>query len=161
MAATTTAKSLEDGHQPPPTDRILAKHTSTLPNFLYFLSFAPPLPPIWRDPRGFFTHPWVLYALAVPGAIISGVALPAFDIVLGYWSNVIQDPASTPGAITARGDEAGWIMAVIAAAFILGYAAMFVCCKSACLDSHSLRRVRHDKVGWELTCSLHGWCQAG
>jgi ATP-binding cassette subfamily B (MDR/TAP) protein 1 len=123
----TTAKSLEGGTQIP-SDRVLAKHTSSLPNFLYFLSFAPPIPAVWRDPAGFFTHPWVLYALAIPGAIVSGVALPAFDIVLGYWSQVIQDPASAPGAITDRGNEAGWIMAIIAAAFILGYAAMFVCC---------------------------------
>lgn len=67
--------------------------------------------------------------MGLPGGIISGVGLPAFDIVLGYWSQVIRAPGAEYDAIIDRGSEAGWLMAIIGAAFIVGFAVMFVCCE--------------------------------
>lgn len=67
--------------------------------------------------------------MGVPGACISGVGLPAFDIVLGYWSQVVRLPGAEPDAIRARGSEAGWIMTIVGVGFIVGFSTMIICCE--------------------------------
>lgn len=104
-------------------------HSSGLPNALYILSFAPPVPSLIRQPAKFFSHPLVLYTIGGLAALVAGLGLPAFDIVTGYWTNGIKDRSAPPEALIARGSQAGWIMTMVGAVFVLAYGTFVVCCK--------------------------------
>lgn len=93
----------------------LQPHRSRLPTFFYLLSFAPPCPPIWKDPRGFFTHPIVLYVVGFVTACAAGVSMPSLDLLYGYWTNGITPGSSTSSGILARSSQVAWIMTVIGA----------------------------------------------
>lgn len=106
----------------------LTRHTSPLPNLLYILSFAPPLPALHRHPRDFFLHPYTLYTVGVIAACISGVGLPAFDIVFGYWTNGVS--SDNAGTIQSRGDSSGLIMTLVGVVFVCTTGLFLVCCRS-------------------------------
>lgn len=65
---------------------LIDPHRSALPNSLYLLSFAEPLPTPWRSPWKFVTHPYVCYAVGVVCALASGAPIAAIDIIYGYWT---------------------------------------------------------------------------
>jgi ATP-binding cassette subfamily B (MDR/TAP) protein 1 len=107
----------------------LTAHRSTLPNSLYVFSFAPPIPPI-SQPKEFFDHPIILYVIGTIAALIAGVALPAFDIITGVWTNDITAAGATDSQIIAGGSKAGWIMAVVGFVFFGLFGLFLYCCES-------------------------------
>lgn len=119
-----------EAQRPPPTPRhrVLAKHSSNLPNSLYVLSFAPPLPSLFRQPREFVLHPYALYAIGTFSACIAGVGLPAFDIIFGYWTNGVN--SGLPSIINARGSEAGIIATCVGVVFVATFAIFLITCES-------------------------------
>ena len=124
----STPSSIEKG-EPDRQRYILQPHTSTLPTWLYILSFAPPLPSPWRKPKEFVNNPKFLYFVGTIGACIAGVGLPAFDIVTGWWTNYVKDDRNPPGLILRRGEQAGYIMAIIGVVYLFAFTLMNVCCK--------------------------------
>jgi len=54
---------------------------SRLPGPLWLLTFAPAYPSIFRDFKGNLSHPYTLYVVGTITALISGVGIPAFDII--------------------------------------------------------------------------------
>jgi len=54
---------------------------SRLPGPLWLLTFAPAYPSIFRDLKGNLSHPYTLYVVGIITALISGVGVPAFDII--------------------------------------------------------------------------------
>lgn len=95
-------------------------HESKSSSFFYLLSFAPPLPSPFRSFRGFITHPYILYAIGLGGAIAGGFAsFPVLDLVYGlYWSNRITG-AATSSEIQAASNFAGIILLCTAAATLI------------------------------------------
>lgn len=122
--------SLEKGENRLPFALPLVRHTSTLPDWLYLLSFAPPCPSPFRSPLNFLRHPLIMILIGIPCAIISGVCMPAFDIVLGHWTNQISRTGATNGEILDAGKFAGWLMTVVGVAFVITFATFLACCKS-------------------------------
>jgi ATP-binding cassette subfamily B (MDR/TAP) protein 1 len=119
---------LEEGSHVDPLRTLLSPHRSSLPNYLYIFSFAPPVPPISR-PKEFFDHPIVLYVIGTIAALISGVGLPAFDIVTGVWTNDITAEDATYSDIVGAGSQAGWIMAIIGVVFCATFGIFLYCCE--------------------------------
>jgi hypothetical protein len=107
----------------------LKPHISSLPNYLYILSFSPPVPSPFRSPGEFINNPRVLYFIGTIGAMIAGVGLPAFDIVSGYWTNGIQDDSIPYDDVIARGSSAGWIMTMVGVVYLFAFTAFLTCCK--------------------------------
>lgn len=70
-----------------------------------------------------------MIAIGIPCAIISGVAMPAFDIVLGHWTNQITQPDASNGTILGAGSFAGWLMTVVGVVFVITFAVFLACCK--------------------------------
>ncbi|KAK8858969.1 hypothetical protein IAR55_003201 [Kwoniella newhampshirensis] len=103
----------------------LTAHRSTLPNALYILSFAPPLPSLIRDPSGFSGHPFILYGVGTLCATICGVSLPAFDMMFGYWTNGVN--STDRSIVMARGNECGWLMLMIGLVTWLTFAIFQYC----------------------------------
>ena len=110
----------------------LTRHTSRLPNFLYILSFAPPRPPFFRDPRGFFHHPHVLYSIGIVSSLVAGVGFPAWDIIVSYFINGISGAGESASSIQAAGDRSAWIMTVVGAVFLVFYALSQTCREYRC-----------------------------
>ena len=114
----------------------LQAHRSSLPLPLYLLSFAPPF--CAEDNIGtgkspcseFFAHPYVLYTLGALAAIPAGLAFPAQDLLYGYWTTGVTATDATPNEITARGSQAGWIMAVAGFAILFLAWVFLACCTS-------------------------------
>ena len=119
-------KLAEDGLAIQPT---LTAHRSSLPNSLYILSFAAPVPSPLRQPRKFITHPYVLYTIGTIAALLGGLGLPAFDITFGYWTNGIRHADSAPSAILARGEHAGLIMTLVGIAVVVLVTTFLTCCE--------------------------------
>jgi ATP-binding cassette subfamily B (MDR/TAP) protein 1 len=109
--------------------RPLIRHTSSLPDVLYLLSFAPPCPSPFRSPLDFIRHPIVMICIGIPCAIISGVCMPAFDIVLGHWTNQLRGEGVTAQSIEEAGNFAGWLMTVVGVAFVITFATFMACCE--------------------------------
>ena len=107
----------------------LKPHVSSLPNYLYILSFSPPVPSPFRSPGKFINNPRVLYFIGTIGAMIAGCGLPAFDIVSGYWTNGIQSDSIPPDDINARGSSAGWIMTMVGVVYLLAFTLFLTCCE--------------------------------
>jgi ATP-binding cassette subfamily B (MDR/TAP) protein 1 len=113
----------------------LQPHRSNLPLFFYLLSFAPGFSVNgFTSKRGgswteSFSHPYVLYGVGTIAALLAGLAFPAFDILYGYWTTGITAAGATDGEITARGRQAGWIMAVVAFVIFVTTWAFPVCCE--------------------------------
>jgi len=107
----------------------LKPHVSTLPNYLYILSFSPPVPSPFRSPGKFINNPRVLYFIGTIGAMVAGVGLPAFDIVSGYWTNGIQDDSIPYDDVVARGSSAGWIMTMVGVVYLLAFTLFLTCCE--------------------------------
>lgn len=104
----------------------LTKHISTLPNWLYILSFAPPLPSLIRQPRQFLLHPYVLYSMGTIAACIAGVGLPGFDIIFGYWTNGVA--SFDPSIISSRGSTAGIIATCVGIVYIVSIGMFLFTC---------------------------------
>ena len=119
---------LEEGGYVNPLRTPLAPHRSDLPDWLYVLSFAPPLPPISK-PREYFDHPIVLYAIGTLAALAAGCGLPAFDIVTGVWTDGITPPDATDSEIVGAGEQAGRIMTVVGVGFVLTFGIFLYCCE--------------------------------
>lgn len=126
MTAEKTTPDVES-QQAAAGESLLARHTSPLPNLFYILSFAPPLPALHRHPRDFALHPYTLYTVGIISACVSGVGLPAFDIVFGYWTNGVS--SENAGTIQSRGDSSGLIMTLVGIVFICTTGLFLVCCK--------------------------------
>jgi ATP-binding cassette subfamily B (MDR/TAP) protein 1 len=125
------AAQVEQGLWADPHQLQLEPHTSSLPNALYILSFAPPVPSPFRRPRAFISHPYILYTVGTLAAMVAGVGLPAFDIVFGYWTNGIANLGTPPSAIKARGNEAGWIMTIVGVVTVICFSTFLTCCECA------------------------------
>lgn len=113
------------------TDQELRPHRSRLPLALYLLSFAPPFHPrsadvTWRD---IVSHPYVLYAFGVLAALPAGVTRPALNLMYGYWTTGVTAKGATPGDITARGIQVGWIMAMVGVVMLLCSWIFLACCR--------------------------------
>ncbi|CAO1615263.1 unnamed protein product [Parajaminaea phylloscopi] len=122
----------------------LEPHRSSLPTALYLLSFAPPLPSLFREPVAFAKHPLILYAIGFIAACAAGVGMPALDILYGFWSNRVTPSASSPQLITQSSSQTAWIMTVVAVV-VVGLSWLFLTCFS--LASHALTvRLRHTYV---------------
>lgn len=119
----------ERGDIEDPYNITLKKHASNLPNWLYILSFAPPVPSPIHQTRQFISHPYTLYAIGTVAALVAGVGLPVYDIVLGYWADGIRKPGVSAGFILGKGDMAGWLMAVVGAVFVITFTTFATCCK--------------------------------
>ncbi|WRT65273.1 uncharacterized protein IL334_002216 [Kwoniella shivajii] len=132
------ADQVETGQHRISQTPLLTRHTSGLPNALYILSFAPPCPSLFRDPRGFIHHPFVLYGIGTICALIAGVSLPAFDIVTGYWTNGIN--SSDTSLITSRGSETGWIMTIVGVVTLISFATFITCFPMAGIKLSNLLR---------------------
>lgn len=116
---------------------LLQEHRSSLPDFFYLLSFAPPLPSLFKQPRAFFRHPIILYAIGFVTAIFSGFAsFPVLDLLYGlYWSNGISY-AATPAVIREKSNFPAIIAIVTAAVLLLASWVFQVCCE---LLAYSIR----------------------
>lgn len=145
-SSSTLAKSAEDpasgGIRPRllgtdvTNDERFKPHRSSLPLFLYLLSFAatgedrrdatPNKKRSWKEIR---SHPYVLYGIGILTAILAGMAFPAFDILYGYWTTGITASTATDSQITARGSQAGWIMTIVGFTIFLTSWAFPICCK--------------------------------
>lgn len=122
----------------------LEPHRSRLPNGLYLLSFAPPLPSLFRDPVAWIKHPIVLYIVGFASACAAGVAMPALDVIYGYWTNQVTPSASSSNIVYDSSSTAAWIMTVVGVASLL-LSWLFLTCFS--LASHALTvRLRHTYV---------------
>ncbi|WWD00806.1 hypothetical protein V866_007743 [Kwoniella sp. B9012] len=115
----TSYDKTEKGYSAPSFAKPLQPHHSSLSNFLYILSFAPPVPSPLRRPAAFLTHPYTLYTIGTVAALVAGVSLPGYDIVFGYWTNGVND---TNTSIITRGDQSGWIMTIIGIVTVLCFA---------------------------------------
>ncbi|KAN0061083.1 hypothetical protein ACQY0O_006818 [Thecaphora frezii] len=137
----------------------LQSHRSRLPDFLYLLSFCPPLPSPVRQPRAFISHPGVLYFTGFCSALVAGLGMPSLDLLYGIYTDRITPDAATPSQIRDSGSYIGWIMAVVGIGELL-FAWLFLACFSSA--SHSLsQRLRHAYVAAVLAqdashFELHG-----
>ncbi|CAO1619358.1 unnamed protein product [Sympodiomycopsis kandeliae] len=119
----------------------LKPHRSRLPTFFYLLSFAPPFRPALSSPRAFFTHPYVLYGCGTIGAMCAGCAMPALDILYGYWTTGITSSTASPNSILSRSKETAGIMALVGITSLV-FNWVFLVCYSAA--AHILTvRLRH------------------
>ncbi|ORX39728.1 P-loop containing nucleoside triphosphate hydrolase protein [Kockovaella imperatae] len=132
-----TVSHAEDGIPTP----LLVAHRSTLPNFLYILSFAPPVPSLLRQPRAFAVHPYTLYVTGVITATIAGLGLPAFDIVFGFWTNGIREGA--PSEIRGRGDSSGLIMTIVGVVFFICTTVFLTCFITAAIKLSDAARQKY------------------
>jgi hypothetical protein len=112
-------------------DRDLRTHRSKLPLALYLLSFGPPFHPrsadvTWRD---ILSHPYVLYAIGTLAALPAGLTRPALNLIYGYWTTGVTAKGAKPGDITARGDQVGWILVMIAVVMMLCSWTFVACCE--------------------------------
>ena len=116
-------------------DISLKAHRSSLPLPLYLLSFAPPIrgerkdasgTTLWRD---FFAHPYVLYTFGALAAIPAGLAFPAQDLLYGYWATGVTVTDATSNQITSRGNQTGWIVAVVGFVILFLAWAFSACCE--------------------------------
>lgn len=98
----------------------LESHHSSLPAFLYLLSFAPTVPSPIRTPREFFRHPYIMYTIGLLAAILGGFAsFPVLDLIYGlYWSNRISYSAS-PDVIRHASNFSAIILISTAAATLI------------------------------------------
>lgn len=104
-------------------------HQSALPDFLYPLSFAGPLPPFWISPKRFFSHPWVLYSVGVIGVTIASLGWPLLHFVIGHWMNGITNLSKTTQEREDAGSDAAiWMLGPLLGAFFGNYL-WFQCCK--------------------------------
>jgi ATP-binding cassette subfamily B (MDR/TAP) protein 1 len=117
-------------------DERFKPHQSSLPLFLYLLSFAAtaqdsidPTLNKTRSWRETFSHPFVLYGIGTFAAILAGMAFPAFDILYGYWTTGITASTATTSQITARGIQTAWIMAIVGSMILLTTWAFPICCE--------------------------------
>jgi hypothetical protein len=116
-------------------------HQSALPDFLYPLSFAGPLPPIWSSPKLFFSHPWVLYTIGAVGVMIASLGWPLFLFVVGRWMNGITDLSKTTQEREDTGSDAAiWMLGPLLGAFFGSYL-WFQCCKSSHASTTYVRRL--------------------
>lgn len=122
----------------------LKPHRTRLPNFLYLLSFAPPIEEAFKSPRAFISHPYVLYFIGTLSALAAGASVPALDILYGYWTNGITPASATPADILARSSQVGWIMTVCGIG-CMTFSWLFLVCFSTA--AHNLTvRLRHTYV---------------
>jgi hypothetical protein len=124
-------------------DQELRPHRSNLPLALYYLSFAPPFNlrsphATWRDT---LAHPYVLYAVGICAAAISGTARPILNLIYGYWSTGMLEEDATPKELTGRGVQVAWIMTIVGPVIFLCSWAFLACCEYYnfvdCSDSQS------------------------
>ena len=110
----------------------LTRHTSRLPNFLYILSFAPPCPSLFRDPRGFLHHPHVLYSIGTVSSLVAGVGFPAWDILVSYFINGISTAGESASSIQSAGDRSAWLITLVGILFLLFFALSQTCRQYCC-----------------------------
>ncbi|PWN46891.1 P-loop containing nucleoside triphosphate hydrolase protein [Violaceomyces palustris] len=143
----------------PPPPPPLEPHSSRLPDFLYLLSFCPPLPNPFLSPLAFATHPGVLYLVGTLSACLAGLGMPSLDLLYGLWTNGITPQDASPDQITGRSDLVAWIMALVGLGMFL-FCWLFLACFSTA--SHDLtQRLRHAYVSATLAqdashFDLHG-----
>lgn len=115
----------------------LRPHRSRLPLSLYLLSFAPSIrgkrkqstqKSSWRQT---LSHPYALYALGTLAALPAGLAFPALDLLYGYWTTGVTDLGASSGQITGRGNQVGWIMAVVGFSILFLTWTFLACCESS------------------------------
>lgn len=111
-------------------DDPLRRHRSSLPTFLYPLSFAPPLPNPLKHPKPFLLHPYTLYFFGLVNAIIAGAVLPASGLVYGWWTNGITDAEGTSRSQSTRSGSAGWVMTVLGVVCLVTSWLFLMCCES-------------------------------
>jgi hypothetical protein len=112
-------------------DQELLPHRSKLPLALYYLSFAPPFHPrsphiTWQDT---LSHPYVLYAVGIFAAAISGTARPILNLIYGHWSTGMLEEDATPKELTGRGVQVAWIMTIVGPVIFLCSWAFLACCE--------------------------------
>ncbi|EPQ28417.1 uncharacterized protein PFL1_04244 [Pseudozyma flocculosa PF-1] len=151
IRATTTSRTV---HVAP-----LRSHSSRLPDFLYLLSFCPPLPSPISQPRAFCAHPGVLYFVGLLSALIAGLGMPSLDLLYGIYTNRITPADATSQDIVDGGSFVGWVITVCGIGELI-FAWLFLACFSSA--SHSLtQRLRHAYVASVLSqdashFDLHG-----
>ncbi|KAI9632019.1 P-loop containing nucleoside triphosphate hydrolase protein [Dioszegia hungarica] len=143
MTELNSPTSIEKGENLTALARPLTRHTSALPDVLYLLSFAPPCPSPFRSPLDFVRHPIVMICIGIPCAIISGVCMPAFDIVLGHWTNQLRGEGVTAQSIEEAGNFAGWLMTVVGVAFVITFATFMACFSMAGAKLSNLLREKY------------------
>lgn len=106
----------------------LIQHTSNSSTFFYFLTFAPPIPNLIKQPKAFIRHPYILYGFGSLFAILAGFSsFPVLDLIYGlYWSNRIAYDAD-PKQIRDASDFAGIIL-LCAAIGCLSFVWLFQIC---------------------------------
>lgn len=112
-------------------DQELRPHRSKLPIALYLLSFAPPFHPrsadvTWRD---ILSYPYVLYSIGVLAALPAGVSSPGLNLMYGYWATGIMAKSATPAQLIAKGQQVGWILAIVGVMVLLCSWAFLACCE--------------------------------
>lgn len=118
----------------------LRPHRSRLPLAIYLLSFATPFRGSHKQPSllRFTTslrHPYTLFAIGILTAIPSGCALPAIDMMLGYWTTGMTQASPTDDQLTGRGNRVTLIMTAIGVVILFTSWAFPLCCEYAILES--------------------------
>ena len=94
---------------------LIAPHKSSLPDLLYYVSFAPPLPSPLMKPWQFLKHPYTCYVLGIFFGLSSGVCIGAIDIVYGYWTQNTTHHVDNLQPAMHYNDMLAWVSVIIGA----------------------------------------------
>lgn len=106
----------------------IAAHHSKLPLFLYLLSFgnAPTNDASSWKPR--ISHSYTLYAVGTIAAVLAGLTHAAWGLVYGYWTRGMTSGLDD-GQLLHRGQQAGWLMAIIGLWSLVLTCVYMMCCE--------------------------------
>ncbi|WFD33024.1 ABC-type xenobiotic transporter [Malassezia sp. CBS 17886] len=100
-------------HEAPFREEWLPVHRSSLPGTLYLLSFARPVPSLWRSPVAFVSHPYMMYVLGTLCALVAGANITGIDLLYGVWTFSTETGRDTPASAKSYSAELAWITVLL------------------------------------------------
>ncbi|WFD05394.1 ABC-type xenobiotic transporter [Malassezia vespertilionis] len=120
---------------------LLIKHRSRLPGVLYLLSFAKPMPNLFRSPLQFMRHPYTLYTAGLVFALTSGGSICGIDLLYGYWTQNATGGLKPEGELYDYNNMLAWVSVVVGVYAFISSTGFLICLSIAAHDlCHELRK---------------------